>query len=297
MTHDQAKELRRLVQSHAAPPMPLPGQRPTMVVLSGGKGGVGTTTLAVNLAIVAARAGTKTVLVDADPDGGNVALLCGLEDRYTLADVLAGRRPITEALQQAIDQRLRILPGVWGLERLSDFTAAQCDHLLAQLAGLGTDADLVVVDAGNRPDSMAKKLWQAADRILVVATPDTASIIDAYASIKLLAGSQSTRPIQTLVNLAAEPEVVTNVHGRIARACKRFLGVELQMAGCVPEDPLAAVAGRRGEPFMVAAPGCDARPHLERIVAGFTRPHERTEKTEEVANSAKSEKSTQPNAA
>jgi flagellar biosynthesis protein FlhG len=235
------------------------------MVLSGGKGGVGTTTLAVNLAVIMARNGVRTVLVDADPDGGNVALLCGLEERYTLADVLAGRRTVAEVLRPGPDANLNVLPGVWGLERLADFPPSAVGRLLAQLASLGANADWVLLDAGNRPDPTTEKFWQAADRILVVATPDTAAIIDAYALIKLLAGSRSRLPIQTLVNLAATSETADNVHGRIARACQRFLGVELATAGHVPEDPLASAAGRRGEPFVIAAASGHARPYLERI--------------------------------
>ncbi len=262
--HDQANDLRRLVRDVAAAKAPAAGRRPSLVVVASGKGGVGTTTIAVNLAVVMARDQYRTILVDADPRGGDTTLLCGIEERYTLADVLAGRRTVAEVLQPGPGD-VQVLPGVWGLERLSDYPSAAYDHLVGQLESLGNRADLVVVDAGNGPAGALQSLWQAADMIVVVTTPETPSILDSYASIKALAGSEQAGAIHSLVNQAPNSEVADEVHARLAQACLRFLGVNLGKAGHVLADPMVAAAGRAGDPFTVAASRCEAAEYLDRL--------------------------------
>ena len=116
MIHDQANRLRQLVRNCTVADSPGGNARPVLVVVTSGKGGAGTTTTAVNLAVASAQTGWRTVLVDADCRGGDAAILCGIQERYTLADVQAGRRTVREALQPA-PGGVQLLPGAWGLEQ------------------------------------------------------------------------------------------------------------------------------------------------------------------------------------
>ena len=251
--HDQAKHLRRLVRQCAGVGAPAASNRPGMIVVSSGKGGVGTTTVAVNLAIALSRRGGRITLVDADPRGGNVALLCGLEEQHTLADVLAGRRTVGESLQSG-PGGVRVLPGDWEPRQAADHLPSAQRPLLQQLENLGEDTDFVVLDAGNGPGRMRRRLWHAADVRLLVTTPEVAAILDSYASIKTLADGDRLHGVHTLVNLAASAETARNVHARIARACNRFLGLDAVAAGHIPADPHVAASGRSGTPLVLAEP-------------------------------------------
>lgn len=282
--HDQANHLRQLVRDCAAADAFAAGPRPRVVLVGSGKGGVGTTTIAVNLAVAAARAGRKTVLVDADKDGGDVAVLCGLQERYTIADVLSGRRTATEVLQVG-PGAVRVLPGVWGLERLCDFPAAAGQRLLGQLRNLGTPPELVVLDVGNGSSQILRPLCRAADVVLMVTTAEAPSVIDTYASIKAMVTSETTGQIHALVNRAADAEVARGVQARLAMACRRFLGIRLQSAGHVSDDPMAA----EGEtPFVIAAPNCKATRQIERLAA------ELVAAAADAASSASADKVEQP---
>jgi MinD-like ATPase involved in chromosome partitioning or flagellar assembly len=116
---DQADELRQLVLRSAAAARHPAAPPPPLIVLHGAKGGVGTTSLAVNLAVSLARAGRRAVLVDADFHQPDATALCGLSDGDSVADVLAGRRTVHEVLQPG-PAGIQVVPGLWAPSALAD---------------------------------------------------------------------------------------------------------------------------------------------------------------------------------
>ena len=145
---DQADDLRQLIQrgSHANWSRRTVGERaPKLVTVTGGKGGVGATTLAVNLALSLASEGHRTVLVDADLDSADAAALCHIESSFTVADVLAGRRTVHETLQRG-PMGILVLPGAWALGNVADCSPAAQERLIVQLKDLGAYADFVILD-------------------------------------------------------------------------------------------------------------------------------------------------------
>lgn len=287
MSHrDQASDLRRLA---ADATLPGPGpHRPRLVVLGSGKGGAGTTTLAVNLAAALAQQGRRVLLVDADPQGGNAGLLCGIEDVPPWDDVLDGRWPLAEALRLG-PGGMHVLAGRWpaqGSRRPS--TAAL--RLLRLLAAVQPRPEITLIDAGNGPDRLAAELWSAADRSVMVSTPDAASLMNTYALVKLL-GQQKVRPaVSWLVNFALWPHSAEAVHARLIRACQRFLGIQTTALGWVPHDLSVPQAAQTALPLVLSAPQSVAalalRPLAERLAAQVF--------SAKTGESPESQKSTQP---
>jgi len=232
---DQANDLRRLMIERARPRAARPAARPRRIVVAGGKGGVGTSTIAMNLALALVDAGQATLLVDADPRG-NLAMLCGIEDRYTLDDLLAARRTVAEVVA-AGPGGIQIVAGSRGWDESGIGSATSADRLIEVLDNGDAKADLVVIDAGNTTSPTVRRLWQAADAAVMVATPDAASVVGAYESIKTLASAPrswgDSGAICLLVNRAT-PTVAATVYCRVARTCRRFLGVRLESAGHAP---------------------------------------------------------------
>lgn len=232
MMHDQADELRQLVRESAGwgsagtPAAPL-------IVSSGGKGGVGTTTVAANLAVALARWGRRAVLVDADLDHGGNSQLSERAAGGSVIDVLAGRRDVHEVLQRG-PSGIQVLSGAWASTERTDFPQAAQDRFVADLEQLAPYAEVVVVDAGSSRGTFARRLWNAASAIVAVTTTDDASIMQCYAAVKALAGGNASAPIHTLVNLASDANSAADVHARIAEACRRFLGIRTVAAGSVP---------------------------------------------------------------
>ncbi len=235
--YDQANELRNLVRHSAAvatatpTAMPRGGGRPRMIVVAGGKGGVGTTSVALLLAAALGQRRLRTVLVDA-ARAGDAATLCGIEPRHSLAEVLAGRCTLSEAIQSGPGD-LRILPGAWGCDVPAGAGPDGMERLLAPLAAMGSSVEMVVFDLGNNPTRLAGQCWQAADRRLAVTTPETAAILETYASIKRFSHPSATGPIHLLVNMVTDRHAADAACDRLTRACRRFFAVELNFAGYV----------------------------------------------------------------
>lgn len=242
---DQANDLRRLVrqglQANASSVRP-----PKLVLVTSGKGGVGTTTVAIGVAAAAAQRGARPVLVDGNPHGGDVAVLCRVPERWTLADLISSRCTLEEALQDGPDG-MRVLPGVWGQDIHEQYSAAAQERLIEQIRGLGTAVDCVVIDAGCGSGRVLRRFWQAADVVVAVTTPEVTSVMDTYAAIKLLAPTEAPPAVMLLVNRASSKAVAEDVHHRLEHACRRFLGLRLQRAGSL--GPQADAVIRRGVPL------------------------------------------------
>src|SRR4051794_37680055 len=149
---DQADGLRQLVRSRsgasapAAPPRATPRCR--SLVLTSGKGGVGTSNLALNLAIALGEYGQRVVLVDADLGLANIDLLCGLAPATDLGNVLSGDCSLADAVMTGPGD-IRIVPGAHGMRTLVDVLGDGPSRIVAELAEQEAGADFLLVDAGS----------------------------------------------------------------------------------------------------------------------------------------------------
>lgn len=249
---DQATELRKLVLAAPRDAAVGTGTPPRLLVLSGAKGGVGTTTAAVNLAVALADHGARVVLVDADLQRADVTTLCGLHDHQGTHDVLASRRDIHEVLLRG-PAGIQIVPGIWAPGAGGGYSEKNQHRLLRQLRALGRHAEWVLVDIGHGAPEVASRFWQAADDVLLVTTPDNVAVMDAYATLKSLL-SENIRPaLRLLVNRAGDPGEAADVHRRLDQSCRRFLGREIRLIGQVPVDPQIPAAAEVHRPLLTVA--------------------------------------------
>ena len=142
---DQAAELRQLVLRSIQQDATGDGAAPRLLLVAGGKGGVGTTTLAVNVSVAMALNGSRVVLADADLYRADVAPLCGLTEQGSVADVLTARRDIHEVIQPG-PAGVQVVPGLWAPGGTTELSEVRQHRLLQQLRSLRRHADVVIVD-------------------------------------------------------------------------------------------------------------------------------------------------------
>ena len=260
LVHDQAAALRSLARARP---------RATVIAITSGKGGVGKSNVAVNLAIRFAKSGKDVVLLDADLGLANADVLCNVDLPANLSHVIARKRELRDVLVHA-PGGFRLIGGASGLARMADLSEDDRRRLTDALAELEQQTDIIIIDTGAGISPNVLSFTRAADHVLVVTTPEPTAITDAYAVIKVVSRDPGNRRINLLVNQARSAgEGSRIVHDRIARVAKQFLGATVFDAGHVMSDDAVPTAVRRRVPFVLSSPNCPAGQCITRLAMRF----------------------------
>jgi len=218
---------------------------PPLLAVVGAKGGVGKTTIAVNLALLSAQSGRRTLLVDLDPGCGDVGVHLRLASTFGLDDVVRGACAPDAAVVRG-PNGLSVLLGTHGSEHLVRGEPAAVDAAFAAIARVAAAADVVICDTGAGIGPLSTAVAERADLALSVTTPDPASVTDAYALCKVL--HRRGRPLpQLCVNGCRGREDAMRTAARLKSVCVRFLGADVPLLGWVRRDdalPQSACAQR-----------------------------------------------------
>lgn len=229
------------------------GPAAPLVVVGSGKGGVGKSCIAVNLAVLMASRGRQVLLMDLDLGAGNVDVLLGASGDADLGSVVRGERPLREALIEPMPA-LRVLLAGSGLREVVEMTALQYQELSAELQEAGRTADLMIGDVSSGVGERVTSTLAAASHPVVVTTPEPHAITDAYALLKVYRERHGVRPFHLVVNMADDRREGERVAEKMRFAADRFLGIDLRLAGVVPRDAAMAAAIRRQVPLGVWRP-------------------------------------------
>ena len=260
---DQATQLRSLMRDQRdSEPVglsseALPAHRASVIAITSGKGGVGKTNIAVNLAIKLASAGKEVVLLDADLGLANADVLCNIDLPANLSHVIARRKDLGDVLVKA-PGGFSLIGGASGLARMADLSDADRQRLVAAMGELERKADVILIDTGAGISPNVLAFTRAADHVLVVTTPEPTAITDAYAVVKVVSRDNADRRVSLLVNQVRNPNEARVVHERIAKVARQFLNIRVSDAGYIPADEQVSMAVRKRAPFVLSAPRCPA---------------------------------------
>ncbi len=236
------------------------------VAVCSGKGGVGKSNVAVNLAVLLARLGKRTVLLDADLGLANDDILLGLRPKHHLYHFMCGQKSMDEILVEG-PCGMRLLPGGSGISELANLREMERRQLLEGLAGLARIAEIVLVDTSAGLSRNVVHFALAADDAVVVATPEPTSMLDAFGMVKALVRAGRNANVFVTVNRARTAEEAGATFDRLRRTAMRFLSVPLLDGGYVLEDPAVTDAVRAQRPFVLERPGSPAARSLETALA------------------------------
>jgi flagellar biosynthesis protein FlhG len=225
----------------------------TVLAVASGKGGVGKTNIAVNLALCLAAAKRRVLLLDADMSLGNVDLVMNLHGKYNLSHVVSGRKRLEDIIQ-AGPKGLRVICGASGLDRLADISAGEQHRLIEDLCRLQGETDTILIDTAAGISHTVVGFCLAADRVLVVTTPEATAMTDAYGMIKVLVRKGYHGPIGLIVNMARGSDEGRQTYLRIAGVARRFLQTNLFYAGTLLKDERLCAAVRARTPVVLAYP-------------------------------------------
>ena len=211
------------------------GPGPKIIAVTSGKGGVGKTNVVANLSVCLSELGKKVVVLDADFGLANLDVLLGLTPRYHLGHVLFGNKTLTEIMVQG-PQGIRIIPASSGLQRMSELTLAQRNHLIESFTHLDSDTDYFIIDTAAGISRNVIHFLLSAQEVIVVSAPEPTAIVDAYAVIKIILAEDRKKQIQVLINSVERAQDAQDVFCQINSVVKRFLNREVDYFGHIEWD-------------------------------------------------------------
>lgn len=209
--------------------------QPRILAITGGKGGVGKTSVALNLSLTLAREGQRVLLLDGDTDLANVAIMLGQYPQRTLAQVVDHECSLEQAIMEA-PFGLHIIPGASGVEQCMSMAAPDSFDLLRSLATVERRYDYILIDTAAGLQSVSLHMIAAAAMACVVVTPDPTSLTDAFSLLKVLRRRGYQRTPSVLVNMAQGASQARSVFQRFAAATQRHLDIQPHYLGAIWRD-------------------------------------------------------------
>ncbi|MFQ5430016.1 MAG: MinD/ParA family protein [Phycisphaerae bacterium] len=267
---DQAAELRMLVAASEAGARARAVPAARVVAVASGKGGVGKTNIAVNLAMRLSQRGRRVVLVDADLGTANIDVVMNVRSAYDLSHVVRGQRTLDEIAVQ-VDARLRLIVGASGLASIAELSPSDRHALIEALGRLERQCDIIVLDCGAGISQNVLAFARAAEELLVVTTPEPTALTDAYALVKVLSRGGRTPPMGLVVNQTRTAVEGRNVAERLASTAARFLRIPVDCAALLPKDEHVSRAVHDRVPFVLKYPRCPAATGISALAARVVR--------------------------
>jgi len=241
---DQAAGLRRM---SSTPPV-------KVIAITGGKGGVGKSSVAINLGTALSLAGRRVMLLDADLGLANVDVLLGLRAEFNLEHVIEGRCELKDVIVTA-NSGLRVVPASSGSFSMATLARTGQVGLIYAFSELFQPLDYLLIDTAAGLSESVMTFSEAAHRVIVVVCDEPASLTDAYGLVKVLSRRQPDTQIEVVTNMTESAAHGQSLFEKLARVGEKFLGVTPRYLGNIPSDQRLRRAVQQQMSVVEAFPG------------------------------------------
>jgi len=249
---DQAEKLRDMVKQQS-----VPRRISRVITITSGKGGVGKSNMAVNLAIALSRLGKRVVILDADFGLANIEVMLGIRPQYNLADLMFRGKTLTDIITPG-PENIGFISGGSGIQELTNLTRDQIVYLIQKLVELDERADIIIIDTGAGIADSVLEFVAASTEVLLIATPEPTSITDAYALLKTLNRKTDFSLQDTVIKMVANRidtyEEGKELYDKLSLVVSKFLNFKLEYLGALPQDNIVSKAVMRQKPAMILYP-------------------------------------------
>ncbi len=248
---DQATKLREMVKADNDK------VSSRVIAVTSGKGGVGKTSLSVNIAIELSKRGKKVVIFDADFGLANVEVMLGIRPRYNLLDLIHNQKSIEEIITKG-PNGIGFISGGSGVSELATLDNDKIKLLISKLAELDKMYDIVIIDTGAGIMDSVMEFVMLSPEVLLVVTPEPTSITDSYSLLKVLRRKGNFNPlyknIYVVTNRVNNEQEGNDIYEKINTVSSRFLNTKLNFLASIPQDRNASMAVIDQKPVVMAYP-------------------------------------------
>ena len=264
---DQASKLRNLIKSEQESK---PAKRPLsrVITVTSGKGGVGKSNTAINLALQFKKLGKRVIILDADFGLANIEIMFGTVPKHNFCDLIYQGKEITEIITWGPGE-VGFISGGSGIAGLSNLDRKYLEYIIQNLAKLDAIADVIIIDTGAGISDAVMDFLVASGEILVVTTPEPTSITDSYSLIKALNRhprfSKENSKIKVIANRVRSEDEGMSLFKKLNSVVSRYLNLEIEYTGSVPQDDKLSNAVMQQSPVSIAYPSAKSAKAYEEI--------------------------------
>ena len=252
---DQAQKLRELVMTK---------QEVRVLSVASGKGGVGKSSLSVNLAIALSRLGMQVLVIDADFGLANVDVMLGVTSKHNLSHVLQGEKAFHEVIQLG-HEGVRFISGGSGVSDLLNMGEDQLELLIEGIGRLDLPIDIILIDVGAGINDKIIQMILSSSETIVVTTTEPTAILDAYALVKTITKQDGSHPLHVLINMCVNQKEAQRVMEGFIDFIGRHLGKNINPLGAVTFSHDVPVSIKKQIPITVSAPNSATSQEINRI--------------------------------
>jgi len=224
-----------------------------VIAVTGGKGGVGKSNIAINLGLGLSELGRRVVLLDGDLGLSSLDTLLGLASSQDISKIIKGNLSLRDILVDG-PGNMKVVSAPSGSRKMASLDVRQHAALVHAFDEIKNDIDVLVVDTAPGISDMVLRLVTASREVLLVVTNEPASIVDAYAMIKVLREDYGVSSFNLVVNMVKTRQEGREIHSRLWNIVDRFLDVNIRFAGCIPDDDALRKAVQRQKAVVQAYP-------------------------------------------
>ncbi|MDE6313158.1 MAG: MinD/ParA family protein [Lachnospiraceae bacterium] len=266
---DQAEQLRNIIKMKQIKPKTMA----RVITVTSGKGGVGKSNVSINLGIQLKKLGLRVIILDADFGLANVEVLFGTIPKFNLKDTIEGRMSLKEIITQG-PLGVQFISGGAGVEGLTNLSKVQLGNLLRGLAELDTMADVILVDTGAGISDSVLEFVAAGSEVLLITTPEPASITDSYSLLKALHHYRGFRKENTQIKMVANKVSNSlegrNLYSKLNLVTEKFMGLSLEYLGYVPLDEQLIRSVMKQSPVSITYPNAKSVKAFEQLAMELT---------------------------
>lgn len=265
---DQAENLRNIIKKQNQKNV----SNARVISVTSGKGGVGKSSVSINLALQFTRMGKKVIILDADFGLANIEVMFGVIPKYNLSDLMFKGRELKEIITEG-PEGVGFISGGSGIAKLVNLDKEQIKRLVNKLSELEELADVIIIDTGAGISPSVMEFLTASPETIIVTTPEPTSITDSYALLKALSMCEEFNNtdgcIKMIANKVSSDDEGRNLYEKLDAVVQRFLNIKMDYLGIVPQDGNITKAIMKQKPVSIVFPNAPSSRRFQEIAAGI----------------------------
>ncbi|NLM96237.1 MAG: MinD/ParA family protein [Halanaerobiaceae bacterium] len=254
--NDQAARLRERVLNNK--------QKTRIIAVASGKGGVGKSSISLNLALAIQELDKKVLLLDTDLGMANIDILLGITPNFNLSHVLKGKCRLEEAVVRG-PADISFLAGTTGVDELINISSVEAGRLIEAASQMEENYDIILLDIGAGVHYSVTNFIMGSDEVLVILTPEPTAVMDAYSLIKILSIKHYNGKIKLLLNQCNSLKEGNELTGRMQRVIKQYLNKDVELLGMIPYDEKVRISVKKQNPLLIQYPKSEAARSIKEI--------------------------------